>query len=398
MIWFVLSALAVVGWLYLLRAHGGFWRADERLRPAPDPDAWPDVVAVIPARDEAETVYQTITSHQRSDYPGGYSIVLIDDGSVDGTAEIAAEAGADGPRRLSIITAPELEPGWTGKLWAIHHGLREARSVSPDAEYILLTDADIAHSKDTLRRLVARSERDRLGLLSLMAELDARGFWGALLVPSFVFFFQKLYPFRWVNDPNRYLAAAAGGCMLVRREALREEGGVAAIRRRLIDDCALAGMIKGEPPKRPIRIGLASGEVISLRDNRRLSSIWTMVARTAFEQLGRSYLLTAGAVAGLAVLYLGGPLAFLLWPFHGYAPAAAAGALAWGLAAYAYGPTIALYRKPAAWSLSLPFAAAFYLAMTVSSAWSHARGRGGEWKGRMQAVAANERGAADVAE
>ncbi|MEO1311022.1 MAG: glycosyltransferase [Pseudomonadota bacterium] len=384
MIWLALSVLAILSWGFLLTLHGGFWRADQRLRPAPDPADWPEVAVIIPARDEAETIFQVIASHQKSDYPGALSIFLIDDHSSDETAVLAREGAALGERPVHIVSPPELEEGWTGKLWAVHHGLRAARETAPDAAYVLMTDADIAHAPDALRRLVARAERDDLALTSLMATLDTRGFWGALLIPAFVFFFQKLYPFPWANDPNRYLAAAAGGCMLVRRDALRDEGGVAAIRGELIDDCALAALLKGEPPKRRIWLGHSTGEVVSLRDNRSLDSVWNMVARTAYTQLNHSLVFLAGSLIGLFVVYLAGPLAMILWPLHGYGLAAAAGFIAWALMARAYRPTSSLYRRIWPEAFGLPLAAALYMAMTASSAWRWMRGRGGEWKGRVR--------------
>ncbi len=395
MIWLALSVLAILSWGFLLSVHGGFWKADQRLFPAPDPEVWPDVVAVIPARNEAETIFQVIAAHAQTDYPGKLSLVLVDDASEDGTADLAREAAERCGAALDIVSPPPLEEGWTGKLWAVHHGLRRAREIAPEAAYVLLTDADIAHAPDTLRRLVAKAERADIALISLMARLDARGFWGGLLIPAFVFFFQMLYPFPWANDPNRYLAAAAGGCMLVRRDALRDEGGVSTIRGELIDDCALASIIKGAPPVRRIWIGLATEEVISLRDNRKLSSVWDMVARTAYTQLSRSPFLLIGAIIGLSVVYLAGPLALLTEPLHGYGPAAIAGGLAWFLSAYAYRPTSALYGQSFWKALGLPLAATLYMAMTVSSAWRWWRGRGGQWKGRTAPTASAEPAAAE---
>ncbi|MGR3716597.1 MAG: glycosyltransferase, partial [Thermohalobaculum sp.] len=307
---------------------------------------------------------------------------LVDDGSTDGTAAIARGMAATALRPIHVLEAPPLAAGWTGKLWALETGARAAADLAPEAGYILLTDADITHAPDTLARLVAQAEAQGLALVSLLARLDARGFWGALLIPAFAFFFQKLYPYRWINDPARDTAGAAGGCILVRREALAEIGGLAAIRDALIDDCALAARVKHGPPRRAIWLGLASGEAVSLRDNRTLGSIWTMVARNAFTQIRRSPLLLAGSMLALVVTYLAGPLAVLGLPLHGDNLTATLGAVAWMLSGLAYLPTIRLYRLAPWRALGLPLAALLYGAMTLSSAVAHWRGRGGAWKGR----------------
>lgn len=376
-----IALISLAAWIYLTAFRKGFWRADQIL-PAETAslDSWPGVVAVIPARDEAEAIGATIAAHMASDYPGAFSVILVDDHSTDGTAEIAARA-AGGSARLEIAAAPELAAGWSGKLAAVDHGLKVAKARAPDAKYVLLTDADILHAPDTLRRLVAKAEKDGLSLVSLMALLDARGPWARRLIPAFVYFFQKLYPFPAANDPKHPLAAAAGGCMLVARDALESEGGVAAIRGALIDDCALARLIKGRPPKRPIWIGLAR-RVRSQRDNRSLKSIWDMVARTAYAQLGYSPLLLAGTILGMILLYLAPPLIALTTPIHGDWHAGFAALGAWALMALSYGPTAALYGQSALSGALLPFSAALYTLMTISSALRHWRGEGGKWKGR----------------
>ena len=380
----LISGLSLAAWLYLLLARGGYWRASARLREASASAHWPEVVAVIPARNEAESIGQAIASHMASDYPGAYSVILVDDGSDDGTADIARAAARDGKRRLEIVAGAYLEPGWTGKLWAMEQGIERARSIAPDASYLLLTDADIVHAPSTLRRLAAKAENEDLALASLMARLDRRGFWGALLIPAFVYFFQQLYPFPLSNRRTCRVAAAAGGCMLVRRAALEVAGGVASIKNRLIDDCALASLVKAPHSKSPRRIwtGLADNEVVSQRDNRRLSSIWDMVARTAFVQLRRSTPLLIGAIAGLALIYLAPPLFLLSLPFHHNALAFALATGAYLLMAASYLPTLRVYGERAWQALLLPVAAFLYMLMTISSALRHWRGAGGRWKGR----------------
>lgn len=382
----VVSVVSLAAWIFLLLARGGFWRADIGLSPAaPAGGDWPEVVAVIPARNEAETVQEVLTAHGASDYPGRLSVVLVDDSSSDGTAALAERAAEASPRAIHLVQAPALPAGWTGKLWALETGLRAAEEQAPNASWVLLTDADIVHAPATLRRLVSKARKERADLVSLMARLDDRGFWGGLLVPAFIFFFQKLYPFAWVADPRRKTAAAAGGCVLVRRAALSDIGGIAAIRGALIDDCTLAARVKHGPPARKIWLGLAERAVVSRRDNRSLGSIWTMVARTAFAQLHRSYALLLGTVLGMALLYLAGPAILLSWPWHGSFAAAAAGGASWALMALAYGPTLARYDRPRLAGLALPLAACIYTLMTIDSARRHLMGRGGGWKGRTYA-------------
>ena len=372
----MLGAAVLLAWLVLLYGRGDFWRADQRLGDTSGPSEWPEVVAIVPARDEAATIGEVVRAHRASDYPGGYPVIVVDDGSSDGTDGIAQAAGAH------VAAAPPLQAGWSGKLWALQAGIAAAAQLTPGARWLLLTDADIVHAPGTLRRLVALAEARELAMASLMARLDARGFWGGMLVPAFLFFFQKLYPFAWVNLPGHRVAGAAGGCVLIRRDALQAIGGFATIRGALIDDCALAARVKHEPPGRAIWLGLAEDEVVSRRDNRRLGTIWAMVARTAFTQLGHSALLLAGTLAGLALVFLAPPLLLVAGLAGAGWWAALAGALSCGAMVVAYAPTLRLYRRPAWHGLALPAAAALYGAMTLSSALRHWRGRGGAWKGR----------------
>ncbi|MDH3665975.1 MAG: glycosyltransferase [Paracoccaceae bacterium] len=377
----ILVSIAVLAWLLLLTARGGFWRADQRLGPGvAAPETWPEVVVLIPARNEAETIGPVLESHGFSEYLGALTVVLVDDGSADDTAGIARRVAGFSPRPIRVVSAPALPKGWTGKLWALETGYRVLDRLAPGAELILLTDADIAHKPDTLAGLVEVMLSGGRHLVSLMARLDARGFWGGLLIPAFLFFFQKLYPFAWVNDPARATAGAAGGCIMLRRDVLDRIGGFGAVRGALIDDCALAAAVKAQGGA--IWLGLAGDEVTSLRDNRRLGAIWRMVARTAFTQLGHSAAMLGAAVAGMALIYLAGPIAVLGFPWHQNPLAATLGAVAWMLSGLAYLPTLRLYGKPAWQALGLPLAAAFYMAMTISSATAHWRGQGGRWKGR----------------
>ncbi len=374
-----LAAASILVWVGMLFFRGGYWRARERLcGVVTDRLRWPAVAAIIPARNEAKTVFPTIEALMRQDYPGPFSISLVDDGSEDGTAELARSA-SDESRPLRIISGTELAPGWTGKLWALSQGLDDARSTQPDTTYFLLTDADIVFEPDLLRRLVVKAEDEELDLVSLMAMLHCRGFWERLLIPAFVFFFQMVYPFPHVNDPNRTDAAAAGGCMLVRTTALDRSGGIGVIRNRLIDDCALAAEIKRNGP---IWLGL-SGSLESHRAYHGLAEIWSMVVRTAFEQLNHSAARLVATVTAMAVIFIVPPISAIAGLTAGNAPLALLGGGGLLAMVFAYRPMLLLYRQPVLWELSLPVAGLLLTLMTVDSARRHWGGLGGCWKGRI---------------
>jgi len=371
-------------WLYLLVARGGFWLARERDDDNPSwrgsaSDHWPAVTAVIPARDEAECVGQTVASLLRQDYPGAFNVIVVDDQSCDGTARVAREAAAaiGAGERLTVLAGRALTAGWTGKLWAQQQGVELAVKAPEPPVYLLFTDADIVYAPDALSRLVARAHQGRFVLTSLMVKLRSQSLAERAFIPAFIFFFQMLYPFAWANNPRRAAAAAAGGCMLVRREALRAAGGMIAIRNALIDDCALAKNLK---LRGPIWIGLTES-VHSIRAYPSITDIRRMVSRSAYAQLRYSPLALAATICGLAMTYLA-PVALAL-----FADCAAKfiGILVWLLMAIALRPTLRFYRVSMFWGLALPAIAAVYMAFTVDSAYQHARGRGGMWKGRAQA-------------
>ncbi len=375
----VLGGVVVIIWTVLLFARDGWWRAreidDARLA---DLAAWPTVVAVVPARDEAAVIGRAVASLATQDYPGDFRIIVVDDGSRDGTVELARQAGhpRDGAEgRLTIVPASPLAPGWTGKLAAVAQGIAAAG----EPAYLWLTDADIAHAPDTLRTLVARAVADRAVLVSHMALLRTGTVAERALVPAFVWFFMLLFPFRAVNRPGP-VAAAAGGVMLVDHAALARAGGIAAIRGALIDDCALARLMKGQG-----RIGLyLTRRSVSLRPYPALGDIGAMISRSAYAQLDYSPWLLAGTVVGLALTFLAPPLLALCadgWP-------RLAGIAAWGMMSAAFQPMLRFYRRSPAWGAALPAIAAVYGWYTLVSAVQHRRGRGGQWKGRVQAAAA----------
>ncbi len=374
----LIASMALAIWLYLLAGRGGFWRARERDDAIPAGGSWPAITAIIPARDEAECVGETVSSLLRQDYPGEFAVILVDDQSRDATAQVARDAAAalGAADRLTVLSGRALPGGWTGKLWAQHQGVEAAAAEPRPPTYLLLTDADIVYAPGALKGLVARAQSGNYVLTSLMAKLRCETPAERMFIPAFIFFFQMLYPFSWANDPRRGTAAAAGGCMLVRRDALGQAGGMAAIRSALIDDCALAKLLKTQGP---IWIGLTDN-VRSARAYPAIADIRGMVSRTAYAQLRYSPLLLAGTVFGLAITYLA-PVALAL--FAG-GLARLLGMLAWLAMAVAFQPTLRFYRLSPLWGLALPAIAAIYMAFTVDSAYQHARGRGGMWKGRAQ--------------
>ena len=382
-----LAALALAIWLYMLVARGGFWRTRERDESwrNPDPARWPDVVAIIPARDEAECVGQCVGSLLSQNYPGHFSIVLVDDESADGTGDVASAAaravGAE--ERLTILRGAPRPAGWSGKVWAMNQGFEEVnRSAAPPAR-LLFCDADIAFASDVVSRLVRQAEADDCALVSLMAKLRCESRAERALIPAFVFFFQMLYPFAWVNDPRNRTAAAAGGCMLADRLALTRAGGFSAMRAALIDDCALATLMKRQGS---IMLALTRG-VVSLRAYPRLGDISAMVARSAYAQLDYSPIQLLGVVAGMTVTFLVAPFAALF----ASGLAVLFGLFAWIAMALAFQPMLRFYGRATSWGLALPLIAAAYLAFTLKSAYLYWRGRGGQWKGRVQANAGGEK-------
>jgi hopene-associated glycosyltransferase HpnB len=378
-VWLVLAV-----WLYLLAFRGGFWLMRERddADEPNTPSAWPSVTAIIPARDEAELLPKSLGSLLTQDYPGRLCVVLVDDQSSDGTAAVARSVAAKVKVEVVIVSGQALPAGWAGKVWAMHQGVAHIEKAADAPDYLLFTDADIAYAPDALRRLVARVMQGDLVLTSIMAKLNCESLAERALIPAFVFFFQMLYPFSWVNRRTAKTAAAAGGCMLVDRRALERAGGIGKIRGELIDDCALAALLKSQGP---IWLGL-NKRVWSLRAYPRFEDIRRMVARSAYAQLRFSPSLLIATIIAMIFAYLA-PSFFAL---TGNFPANLVGFAAWALMVLAYLPILQFYRISPLWTVALPAIAAAYAAFTLDSAYQHWRGRGGLWKGRSQALAAKQ--------
>ncbi|MFN6487031.1 MULTISPECIES: glycosyltransferase [unclassified Nostoc] len=418
-----LMLLSLTIWLGLLGFWGQFWRTDQQLEVTETQlQSLPAVCAVVPARNEAELIPTSLRSLLLQDYPGSFNVFLVDDRSTDRTANFAeGVAHAVGKsQQLHIISGASLPPGWSGKLWAVEQGIKSANLFAPD--YFLLTDADIEHDSDNLRRLVKKAVQEDLDMVSVMVRLRCESFWEKLLIPAFVFFFQKLYPFHWVNNPNNPTAAAAGGSILIAREALERIGGIQVIRQALIDDCALAQAVKksrgalsrlavsvaereqGEnsSPLHPSPCPSASSQypipnqgriwlglstlTRSLRPYDSLATIWDMVARTAYTQLNYSPLLLLGTLVGMPLIYLVPPVGVILGAVWSNWAIALTGLLGWLLMSFAYYPTIRFYKCSPWLVFSLPAIAFLYTLMTLDSALRHWQGRGGAWKGRVYSV------------
>ena len=385
----VACTVAAVAWLYLIAGHGGYWRTSEWLpRIAAEPDAWPDVVAVVPARNEAEMLPVTLPALLGQQYPGTLTVIVVDDRSSDGTGEVAARIARTSGRPLRVIagTRPPDGERWAGKVWAMAQGLRAAGAFAPGMDgYLLFTDADIAWEAHQLRRLVAAAEGDDRDLVSQLALLRTAAGWERVVVPAFVYFFAQLYPFRRVNVPGSRTAAAAGGCMLVRRRALA--GGLAPISDALIDDVALGRMVKRQRGRS--WLGLTR-QVVSVRPYPGLASLWQMVARSAYTQLRYSPVVLAATLTGLLFLYalppagaVTGLVALLAGGEQGPAAlAAGAGLAGWALMSLSYLPVLRLYRLSPLRAPGLPLIALLYAAMTADSARRYYAGRGAEWRGR----------------
>jgi hopene-associated glycosyltransferase HpnB len=359
----MVALLSLCAWIYLFFAHGAFWRSRPQLSAAA-PENAPDVDIIVPARDEAETIRAAIGSLLAQEYGGDFRVILIDDNSTDGTAELAGCSP-----RLQIIRLDSKPSGWSGKLWALQEGIAASRSA-----LVLLTDADIVHQPAHLASLIAKLQGAHLDMVSEMVKLNCGSLAERMLVPAFVYFFQMLYPFAKVNDVRSAVAAAAGGTVLIRREALARIGGIEAIKDALIDDVALAKAVKRGGP-----IYLAHSELAaSIRRYPKISDLWQMISRTAFTQLRYSTALLILTMAALTLIWLVPPWEAVFgsgWQFG-------CGLAACALAAVSYMPTLIRYRRNPLWALALPLIALFYMAATAASAMNYWLGKGASWKNR----------------
>jgi hopene-associated glycosyltransferase HpnB len=389
----IACAVSAAAWVYLVAAHGGFWRTGERLprsSAVPGRLPWPAVVAVVPARNEADSLPGTLPALLGQDYPGEFRVFVVDDGSDDGTAVVAAELGEkaarDGGAPLTVVPGRPRPDGWAGKVWAMSQGLAAAREAA-QAAYVLFTDADIAWAPTALRDLVRAAEDDDRALVSQMALLRAETAWERVIVPAFVYFFAQLYPFRKVNDPGSGTSAGAGGCMLIRAEALERAGGLEPMRGALIDDVALGTLLKKSGNR--IWLGLTT-QIRSDRPYPSLASLWHMIARSAYVQLRYNPALLAGTLVGLLLLYAvppAGVIAALIAAAAGATGAGVAvtgiaGLLGWALMTASYLPMLRFYRLSPLRAPALPLIALLYAAMTADSARRHYSGRAVSWRGR----------------
>ncbi len=400
----ILSWSSLIAWLYLAVLHGGarhpYWVRHHRLEATvsqsghtdqadPAVAQYPPIVAIVPARDEADVIGPAITSLLCQDYLGRFDIILIDDGSTDATSMVARNAASALGRanRLHVLSAPPTPAGWTGKLWAMEQGVSEIKHHPHFRQppLLLFTDADIHHQPGLLTALYTKAQKNHLDAVSLMVRLHQQGFWEQMLVPAFVYFFGLLYPFSSVNNPQKTTAGAAGGCLLVRRTALEAAGGLAAIRSSIIDDCALAARLKANGT---VWLGLTQSAK-SIRPYNGLGGLWSMVTRSAYAQLACSPWLLTACLAGLVLVFLVPPVALIEGIRTGEKALSLAGGLAWGLMCLTYIPILCEYRFGLLKMISLPIAACLYILMTIDSARRHWQGRGGLWKGRLYRYSKN---------
>lgn len=374
----ILGLFSCAIWLYLLTMRGGFWQAKMDTLP-PAPPTWPRVTAIIPARNEARVVARSLQSILQQDYPGELNVILVDDHSSDATCAEALQAATtiNHRHRLTIISAPPLPANWSGKVWAMEQGFLAAQSAPAPTPFLWFSDADIEHDKNALRTLVCHAQAKQLTLASFMVKLQNKSKSEKLMIPAFIYFFQMLYPFAWINRPDHSRAGAAGGAMLVRHATLQSVGGLACIHQALIDDCALAAALKQQGG---IWLGLTADSV-SIRGYETITEIWRMITRTAYTQLHYNPVLLVICVIGLTLTF-GLPVGLVLF---GTFPAKLIAAIAWAMMTLSYLPILKLYRQSYFWAPLLPFIALLYLGATLDSARRFYTGSGGLWKGRTAA-------------
>ena len=372
----ILSSISLMIWLYLALLHGNFWNPPS-IKKAKKISKYPEITILIPARNEAKYIKNSLMSLLRQNYEGKYRAIVVDDSSSDATLEIVKGISKKN-NKIHVMQGKVLKEGWAGKVWAQYQGINFIKKKFPNSKYILFTDADIAHSPNNLKNLTIKAESESLDLVSLMVLLKANNFSEKILIPAFVFFFQKLYPFEWVNDPRRKIAAAAGGCMLVNYFTLKKSGGIEKIKNQIIDDCALARILKKNGR---IWLGITK-ETKSLRNYKKISEIWSMVTRSAYDQLNYSILLLIICAFGMFCTYMIPVIALSVGFFDENNYLFFTGLIAWFIMSYTYIPTLRNFNEKSFMATFLPIASIFYTLTTIDSARMHLWGSGGSWKDR----------------
>ncbi|MEF8850672.1 MAG: glycosyltransferase [Candidatus Bipolaricaulota bacterium] len=394
----MVASLSLFIWLGLLFGRGNFWRMNQRLSPLEEQEvdgSWPSVCAIIPARNESEALPESLLSVLAQEYPGDLNVIFVNDHSEDNTGEMAEEIAekSDAEVNFQVLVPPPTPEGWAGKVWALHHGFKRAKKLDP--ELIWLTDADIKHEPETLKTLTHKLEQEGLNLASIMADLRTENFWEKLLIPNFVYYFSMIYPFSWVNDPEKDTAAAAGGCVLARSSTVDNAGGFEVISDAVIDDCALARGCSN-PEGEGLWLGL-SHMVRSVRCYGNLNGIWQTVSRSAFSQLGYSKLLLLGTVVGMVLLFLvpPGSVALGIIGLLGFnfeidpvlaSGLASIGGLTWLGMSVSFYPILNWYGLSPLYGILAPVGGFLYTLMTIDSGLTWLRREGSEWKGRRMSV------------
>jgi len=364
-------------WLYLALFHGNFWNPPVIKIKKKKISLQPEITVVVPARNEERYISRALTSLVNQSYKGKYRVVAIDDSSTDETLRIMKEISKK-DNKIHPIQGKNLKEGWAGKVWAQHQAMKLVEKKFSKSKYILFTDADILHSPNNLNNLVSKAESENLDLVSLMVLLRAKKIWEKILMPAFVFFFQKLYPFQWVNNPKKKIAAAAGGCMLVKYSKLKKSGGIKKIKGQIIDDCALAKVLKKNGK---IWIGITK-KIKSLRNYDKVSEIWSMVTRSAYDQLGYSVTLLIICIFGMLSAYIIPTISLYAGLSQENNYLLLTGLIAWLIMSYTYIPTLRNFSEKFFMATFLPIAGIFYTLATIDSARMHLWGSGGSWKGR----------------
>ena len=392
----VISILSALIWLGLLLFRGEFWLCTQSLNHKKKNNlskslkSYPSICAIIPARNEEDVISTSLNSLLAQEYLGKFSLILVNDQSTDNTQKIAQEIleKNGSSHSLNIISGIPLEKGWSGKLWAVNQGINYAEKMNINPDYFLLTDADIEHDHHNLYQLIYKAETENLALVSLMVKLRCKSFWEKLLIPAFIYFFQKLYPFKWVNNYYKKMAAAAGGCILIRREILQAIGGISCVKDALIDDCSLAQAVKEYTQNNKknkyqgIWLGLDE-KTISLRSYNSLKTIWDMVARTAYTQLNYSFILLIGTIVAMILVYLISLLGIIIGIILRNNNIIIINLVTYLLITISYFPIIKIYKCSYIYIFTLPFIAFLYTLMTIDSAVKYLQGKYGSWKGRV---------------